>query len=121
MPAGVIFAGLRRPTVGRRTVGVILRRRRLIALTEVRPIDGEGGDDLAQRGGEAAEREVARAAVLLGDAVEAMAQHVQLGSHRGLHDEPLALVDHLRERRAGAYSSTPATLPAPAPRATVRA
>ena len=38
-----------------------------------------------------------RGAVLLGDGVQPVREHVQLGGHRDLHDEPLAFVDDLRE------------------------
>ena len=86
------FGGLRRPTVGRRLRGGDI-------CSDICSVDGEGGDDLAQRARERAQREVARGAVLLGDRVETMGEHVQLGGHRGLHDEPLAVVHDLREPR----------------------
>ena len=66
----------------------------------VRAIHREGRDDLAERAREGAQREVARGAVLLGDRVQAMRERVELGGHRGLHDEPLAVVHDLGEAGA---------------------
>ena len=69
-------------------------------LAEIRAVDGEGRDDLAQRPGQAPQREVPGRAVLLRDPVQAVPEHVQLGGHRRVHDERLRLVDRLAERRA---------------------
>ena len=50
-------------------------------------VDREAGDHLAQREVQAVEREVARPAVLLRDAVEAAREHVQLARHRRAQDQ----------------------------------
>ena len=38
--------------------------------------------------------------VALADPVEHVREHVELARHRGVHDQPLALVEHVVERLA---------------------
>ena len=67
------------------------------AFRYVRAVNGEIGDDLAQGVAQAVEREVARPAVLLGQAVELEGQHLQFARQRHLEGQRLLLVDrHLR-------------------------
>jgi hypothetical protein len=52
-----------------------------LVLAHVRAIHRKVGDDLAQRAGKAGQREVAARAVLLGDGVQPVREHVQLRGH----------------------------------------
>ena len=52
---------------------------------------------LAQRVAEIVQGEVARAPVLLGQAVERACQHIDLAHQRDLHDAPFLLVDDVGE------------------------
>jgi hypothetical protein len=62
---------------------------------DVGAIDREAGDRLPERVGQAAEREVAEAAVLFGDAVEQVCEDVQLAGQRSAQDELLVTVDQV--------------------------
>lgn len=61
-------------------------------------VDGEAGDDFAQRIAEVFEREVARPAVQFGNVVQAAGEHVQFARQRHLQDQPLAIVDQVVHR-----------------------
>ena len=69
-------------------------------IAHVGPVHGKARDELPEGVGETAQREVAGGAMLLGHHVEAVAEHVQLGRHRGFHDEQLAAIRHLRKGNA---------------------
>ena len=82
-------------------VGPVAGARLPAVLAHVGAVDGKGGDDLAQRARQARQREVAEEAVSLGDAVQVMAELVDLARHRDLHDEALGgigLIGHARVR-----------------------
>ena len=51
-----------------------------------------------ERVAQAVEREVARAPVAFGDALERVREHVQLARHRRFHNQALAFVAHVVER-----------------------
>ncbi len=71
--------------------------RRDEALANVRAVDGKAGQDLAQRDAERVEREIPRAAVPLGNAVEPMGQELQIARHRRVEDQQLRLPGDLAE------------------------
>ena len=63
----------------------------------VRAIDGKAGKDFAQRGPQRIEREIPRAPVPLGNAIEPVGEQLQLARHGRAEDQPLRLVRHLAE------------------------
>ena len=66
-------------------------------LVDVGAVDGKTGDHLGDRIAQAVEREIARAPVALADAVEHVGQDIQLAGHRGVHDQPLGVVEEIVE------------------------
>ena len=68
-------------------------------VVDVRAVDGEAGDHLAQGLAQGVEGEVARPPDLLRQPVELVGQHVQLAGERDLHDQQLLAIDHLGEAR----------------------
>ena len=66
---------------------------------DVRAVDREARDHLAERPAQAAAGEVAGAAVVLGDAVELVRQHLHFAGQGDLEDEQLLLVDEFAEGR----------------------
>src|SRR5437762_14320746 len=71
-----------------------------IALRDVRTIDGEAGDDLAEPVPQSVEREVARVQVALRDAVELVGEHLKLAGQRDAKDQALVVVDQIFVRSA---------------------
>src|SRR5262249_1499710 len=68
-------------------------------LADVRAVDGEAGDDLAQGETQAGEGEVARGAGLLRPPIELGGEHVQLARPRHAQDQRLFLIRYVGERR----------------------
>ena len=92
-----LVAGLRRlrGLDGAADVAVVL----LVGMLGVGPnigaVHGETGNHFSQGVAQALQGEVARAAMLLGNAVQAAGKHVELAGHRNLHDQALAFVDQV--------------------------
>ena len=63
--------------------------------SDVGSVHGKAGNDFAQRIAQTFQSEVARTAMLLGDAVQAAGKHIEFAGHRDLHDQALALVDKI--------------------------
>ncbi len=61
-------------------------------VTDVRPVDGEVGQDFPQRHAERVERQVAKTAMPLGDAIQPARQHLQFAGHRHPQDKHLRFV-----------------------------
>jgi hypothetical protein len=68
-------------------------------LADVRPVDGEAGDDFTQGIAQGIEGEVAGGPALLGELVELMREHVELARERRVENQHLLLVRHLGERQ----------------------
>ena len=68
-----------------------------VAFANVRAIDGKAGEDLAEGGPQRIEREVPRAPVPLGNAIEPVGQQLQLARHGRAEDQQLRLLRHLAE------------------------
>jgi hypothetical protein len=73
--------------------GAVLGRQR--AANAIGAIDRETGDDFGNCFGQRVQREIARAAILLGDAIELVPQHADFARHRRLHDQLFAGVNQL--------------------------
>ena len=92
--------------VGGRVAAFRLRRRaaddlpvalRNVTLANVRAIDGKAGQDFAQRDPQRVEREIPRAPVPLGNAIEPVGEQLQIARHGRAEDQQLRLVGHLAE------------------------
>ena len=92
--------------VGGRVAALRLRRRAAddlpvalgnVALANVRAVDGKAGQDFAQRDPQRVEREIARAPVPLGNAIEPVGEQLQVARHGRAEDQQLRLVGHLAE------------------------
>jgi hypothetical protein len=68
----------------------------LIAV-DIGAIDRKAGDDLPQRIRKSLLREVPRPAIALRNAVEPVAEHVQLARHRRIHNQVLAAINEFLE------------------------
>ena len=68
-----------------------------VAAADVRAVDRETGEDFPQGDAERVEREIARAAVPLGNAIEPVGQQLQVARHGGVQDQQLRLMGHLAE------------------------
>ncbi len=64
-------------------------------LVDVRAVDRQRGDERNQGAAQTVECKVPGAAVLLGDAIQRVREHVQLARQRSFHDELLARVHHI--------------------------
>ena len=68
-----------------------------VAFANVRAIDGKAGQDFAQRDPQRIEREIPRAPVPLGNAIEPVGEQLQIARHGRAEDQQLRLVRHLAE------------------------
>src|SRR6185437_10093829 len=66
-----------------------------LVITDVAPIYRKRGNHFAQGVAEILKSEVARPAVLLGDAIEFARQHVQFARHGNLENQPLTLMNQI--------------------------
>ncbi len=92
-----LMAGFRRFRTRHRhmDVGAVSVGHRLLAFGHVRPIDRETRDDFPDRVCQVVQRKVAGPPVPLRDAVELVAEHVDLTRHRDAHDQLLAVIDQI--------------------------
>ena len=71
---------------------------------DVGPVDREAGDHFLQRRDQAVEREVAEVTVALGEAIQLMAERVDVARHRLVQHLLLAAVDEIVERQPRAFA-----------------